>query len=254
MINIENLTAGYNGQNTIRDISLTFKKDEISVLIGPNGCGKSTLLKTLCGIVPITQGRILFENADILTLHKKAIAQKMAYLPQSRNMPIISARRMVLHGRFPHLGYPKKYRKEDYDIVHTAMEQMGVLKYADTSIDTLSGGERQKVYLAMALAQSTPIVLLDEPTTYLDIYHQLDVIKLAVELKKQGKTVILVLHDLNLALQCADTIMVMDNGEIVTIAPPQEIISENVLEGVFKVKTEICYTKDGDRCYAFKLL
>lgn len=252
MIKIKNLSAGYQGEDKIHDISLTFKKGEITALIGPNGCGKSTLLKTICGIVPIREGNISLGNIEMKEMEKKEIARQMAYLPQSRNLPIISARRMVLHGRFPYLSYPKKYRKEDYDIVNEAMEQVGIIKYADVSINTLSGGERQKVYLAMALAQKTTVVLLDEPTTYLDIYHQLDVIKLIRELKNQGKTVVVVLHDLNLALGCADTVIVMSHGKIVSVAPPKKIVEGNILEEVFKVKTEVCNTKDGDICYFFK--
>ena len=254
MIEIKNICAGYDGEEKLHNVSIGFKKGEITVIIGPNGCGKSTLLKTMTGILSTDSGEIFIDKANIKSLTQNQIARQVAYLPQNRNIPAISTRRMVLHGRFPYLSYPRKYRKEDYEVAQKAMEEVGVEKYSDLYMTTLSGGERQKVYIAMAIAQDTPIVLFDEPTTFLDIYHQLNVLSLAKKLKSQGKTVIMVLHDLNLALQCADTLVVMNKGCVVTSGGAQDIISASVFSEVFNVSTQMYKGENDNICYTFSLL
>lgn len=252
MIDVKNLCAGYDNEEKLHGVSCKFKKGEITVLIGPNGCGKSTLLKAISGVLRYESGSVVLDGVSTKEFKGSALAKKLAYLPQNRNIPSISAQRMVLHGRFPYLSYPRRYRKEDYEIARNAMEQTGTAQYADVNICNLSGGERQKVYLAMALAQNTPVVLLDEPTTYLDIYQQLDVLHMVQMLKEQGKTVIMVLHDLNLALQCADRIVVMQQGEIVTTDKPDTIVEKDIFQRVFNVTATACKTQDGEICYFFK--
>ena len=249
MIELKNLSAGYDGIEKLHSVSLRCKKGEITALIGPNGSGKSTLLKAISALLPRMSGDILFAGQSIAEIPQQKLAQTLAYLPQSRNVPEITVRRMVLHGRFPYLGYPRKYRAEDYAAADAAMMQTDILDKANLHLHTLSGGERQKVYLAMAIAQDTPAVLLDEPTTYLDIEHQLGVLQLMQTLKAAGKTVIVVLHDINLALQCADTVAVLQNGSLVATGAPEAIAESGILDSVFHVHTEICKDKNGTAHY-----
>ena len=173
MLEIKNLWAGYEERTVLKNLNLTIPEGKVTVILGPNGCGKSTFLKSLCGILNIESGQVILDGTDLLSQPPRQLAQSIAYLSQSRQIPDITAYRLVLHGRFPYLGYPRRYRKEDHAIARSVMEQMGVLELADTLMEKLSGGQRQKVYIAMALAQDTPVILLDEPTTYLDISHQL---------------------------------------------------------------------------------
>ncbi|MBR2131931.1 MAG: ABC transporter ATP-binding protein, partial [Oscillospiraceae bacterium] len=206
MFKIQNLRAGYAGKTILHDVSIDVPMGQVTVILGPNGCGKSTLLKTICGILSVETGEILLNGENLLTLPQKEIAQRVAYLSQSRQIPDITARRLVLHGRFPYLSYPRRYRPQDYAAANAAIEQMGMASLADMPLGCLSGGQRQKVYIAMALAQDTPVILLDEPTTYLDISHQLQLMRQAKELTAQGKTVVMIVHDLSHAMAVADQI------------------------------------------------
>ena len=208
MVEIQHLSAGYPGHPVLTDISLTFPAGKVTVLAGPNGCGKSTLLRAIAGILP-SNGEILLDGESVRALTSRQRARKIAFLPQNRTVPEITARRLVLHGRFPYLHYPRQYRQEDLAAADAALEALGISDLADRSLSSLSGGQRQKVYIAMALAQDTPVVLLDEPTAFLDIAHQLQLMELAKALAAKGKTVVLVLHDLTLALEHADSLVVM---------------------------------------------
>ncbi len=241
MLEIKNLSAGYPGKPVLPDVSLSIPAGKVTVLLGPNGWGQSTLLKALCGILPAKNGRVLLDGEDLLSLPPKLLARKVAYLAQSRQIPDITVGRLVLHGRFPYLGYPRRYGKGDYAIADGAMETMGIRALADTLLGHLSGGQRQKAYIAMALAQDTPVILLDEPTTYLDIAHQLQLLRQASLLARQGKTVIMVVHDLPHAFQWADRIAVLNDGEVVAQGTPEEIYAAGVTDGVFGVK--LCRTQ-----------
>ena len=201
MIELFGLRAGYPGKTILHDLSLTFPSGELTVIAGPNGCGKSTLLKTICGILPPTAGEVRLDGVPFPALPHPA--RQIAYLPQHRPTPDITALRLVLHGRFPYLSFPRRYGKRDMELARAALERMGLSGAADTPVAALSGGMRQKVYLAMILAQDTPLVLLDEPTTYLDPAHQLQTMAHARALCADGKTVVMVLHDLPLALRRA---------------------------------------------------
>ena len=159
MIELQHLSAGYGNRLVLNDISLTFADGEITTLLGPNGCGKSTLLRTIAGLQPPQGGQILVDNTFLAHLTSRQTAQKITYLPQSRNIPNITAERMVLHGRFPYLSYPRRYRAVDRQIARKALVWMGIESLADSSVQQLSGGQRQKVYLAMALAQDTQNIL-----------------------------------------------------------------------------------------------
>ena len=229
------ISAGYDSCPVLKDISLEFKSGKVTVLVGPNGCGKSTLLRAAAMQLPLSSGEVFVDGREGRTLTTKEFARHVALLPQSRATPDISVRSLVLHGRFPYLGYPRRYSSQDRQAAARAMEMTGVASFAGENVARLSGGQRQKVYLAMAIAQDTPTLLLDEPTTFLDIAHQLEMIRMARELASQGKAVVMVLHDLNLALSCADQVAVMENGRLCQVGTPDEIYQSGVLEQVFGV-------------------
>lgn len=238
MVELKHLSAGYGEKTILHDISLTFPAGTVTAVVGPNGCGKSTLLKAIAGLLPPTSGEVLAEEPR---------AQHVAYLPQSRRLPEMTASRLVLHGRFPWLGWPRRYRAEDYAIAQKAMERLGVAESSDTPLTELSGGTRQKCYLAMALAQDAPTILLDEPTSYLDIAHQLKLMELCRELASEGRAIVLVLHDLPLALQYADRVAVMDAGRLLVLGTPEEIMSTSILQTTFGVQVFPVQTPMGTR-------
>ena len=245
MIEIKDLSAGYPGKTVLQNIHATIPEGKITAILGPNGCGKSTLLKALCGILPTQSGQVLLHGEDLLALSPKLRARKLSYLAQSRQIPDISVGKLVLHGRFPYLGFPRHYRKEDHACADAAMAAMGILDLKDTQLQNLSGGERQKAYLAMALAQDTPVILLDEPTTYLDIAHQLQLLEHAQMLASQGKTVILVIHDLPHAFSRADNIILMEAGKIITQGTTEEIFASGLVDRVFGVGLRRTQMKKG---------
>ena len=249
MLEIKNLYSGYGGREVLHDVSLTAQAGEVTVIVGPNGCGKSTLLKTICGIQPVTAGQVLLDGEKLFALPRNLLAQKTAYLAQSRQVPDITVERLVLHGRFPYLGYPRRYRKEDYAIADAAMKTMGVAELADELVQNLSGGQRQKVYIAMALVQDTPVILLDEPTTYLDISHQLQLMQQARMLAAQGKTVVMIIHDFPHAFQTADHMILMRDGKIVADGTPEQIYASGMISSVFGVRLCRTGTEGGWRYY-----
>lgn len=249
MIELRHVSAGYPGRAVLQDITLTFSPGQVTALLGPNGCGKSTLLKTLVRILPRTGGQILVDGAEIDTLSPAALAQRVAYLPQNRTVPEITAGRMVLHGRFPYLHYPRRYRKTDLEAAERAMAKLGIGDLADTPMAQLSGGMRQKVYIAMALAQDSPTILLDEPTTYLDVAHQLQLMELAKALAASGKAVVLVLHDLTMAMADADCLAVLENGTLAGIGSPEALYAQGILDRVFGIRLSRFAGPDGWQYY-----
>ena len=248
MLEIRDLHAGYEGKTVLQDISLSIPKGAVTVIVGPNGCGKSTLLKALAGILPAS-GSAALDGRELLELDRKELARTVAFLPQNRPTPEISVQNLVLHGRFPYLSYPRRYRKEDYRAAETALERMGVAELSARMISTLSGGQRQKVYIAMALAQDTPVVLMDEPNTFLDIAHQLQLMEQAKALAEVGKTVVLVLHDLPLALTFADRLAVLQNGRSLYQGSAEEVFLSESLNVAFGVKIQRILTSEGWKYY-----
>ena len=244
MLEIRNISAGYPGHPVLQDISLSIPDGAVTVIAGPNGCGKSTLLKVLAGILPAS-GSAVLDGQELLCLPGRQRAKKVAFLPQNRTVPEITVKNLVLHGRFPYLSYPRRYRQEDYRMAETAMEKMGVAHLADRSLTTLSGGQRQKVYIAMALAQDTPVVLLDEPNAFLDIAHQLQLMEQAKALAGEGKTVVLVLHDLSMALGCADSMAVMSEGKCLFQGSPEDVFLSRCLDAAFGVEMQRFWTPNG---------
>ena len=248
MLEIRKLSAGYPGNPVLKDVTLSIPEGKVTVVAGPNGCGKSTLLKALAGILS-RQGEIYLQNQPLHGLPQRELARHLAFLPQNRPVPEITAQRLVLHGRFPYLSYPRHYRPEDHRIAREAMEQLGIGDLAERSVSSLSGGQRQKVYLAMALAQDTQVLLLDEPTTYLDIRHQLQLMQLSRLLADSGKTLILVLHDLSLAMEYADHLVILENGTVAAQGSPGEVFASGVLPHVFGVEVRRTKTEDGWKYY-----
>lgn len=236
MIELQHISAGYGNQQVLNDISLTFADGEITTLLGPNGCGKSTLLRTMAGFHPAQAGQVLVDNTFLAHLTSRQTAQKIAYLPQSRNVPNITAGRMVLHGRFPYLSYPRRYRAEDRQIAQKALATMGMESIADCPVQQLSGGQRQKVYLAMVLAQDTQNILMDEPTTFLDVRCQMETMSLAQRLAGEGRAVVMVLHDLPLALRSSHRLAVLEDGIVRFWGTAEELCAGDVLEQVFHVR------------------
>ena len=245
MIELKGLTVGYGGKTVLRDVSLDFPAGQVTVLLGPNGCGKSTLMKTALGLLPRQGGEILYDGVDLERLTTRQVARKAAYLAQSREIPSITVRRMVLHGRFPYLGYPRRYRAEDYTAAAEALEWAGAAEQADRPVQELSGGQRQKVYLAMALAQDTETVFMDEPTTYLDVRHQLEVMAVSRRLADMGRAVVLVLHDLSLALRDADQLAVLADGTLRQVGTPEEVFTGGELDRAFGVAVRRVRTESG---------
>lgn len=227
MVELKQISAGYGEKTVLQNISMDFLPGTVTAIVGPNGCGKSTLLKTAAGLLPVTAGEIDAEEPR---------SRHIAYSPQSRAMPEMTAGRLVLHGRFPWLSWPRRYRAGDEAAARTAMERLGVAEFADTPLSKLSGGTRQKVYLAMALAQGADTLLLDEPTSFLDIGHQLQLMALCRELAAEGKALAVVLHDLPLALGYADLVAVMDAGRLLALDTPEAIFSSGLLDRVFGVR------------------
>ncbi len=245
MIELKNVSAGYEGKMVLQNIGTVFERGKITVLIGPNGCGKSTLLKAIVGINPHTEGDLLVEGISVKAYAPGKLARKVAYLAQNKKAPDIPVLKMVLHGRFPYLSYPRRYRKEDFEIAKNALEWAGMSGLEDQMVSKLSGGMQQKVYLAMALAQDTDAILLDEPTTYLDVAHQLRLIEMARKLAKEGKAVVMVLHDLTQALQLADRLLVMKEGRILFQGTSEEAFESKSLQTAFGIELERVKGKGG---------
>lgn len=236
MLELNRISAGYGKQTVLNDVSAFFEKGKLTSIIGVNGCGKSTLLKAILGILPLSGGEITVDGENLLTMSRNEIAKKIAYLSQGKNTPDMTVMQMVLHGRFPYLSYPRKYTSLDREIAYSAMEQVGIADFAEKPLFMLSGGMRQNAYIAMALAQDTDYILLDEPTTYLDIAHQLELMRLLKQLSDNGKGIVTVMHDLPLAFDFSDTLTVMSNGKIIAYGTPSEICESHIVEDIFGVK------------------
>ena len=249
MMELRQLRAGYGEHMVLDGVDLALRPGEVLALLGPNGSGKSTLIRAALGLLPLAGGQVLIDGADAAALTPRQRAQKAAYLPQTRPVPNITALRMVLHGRFPHLTYPRRFRQEDYAAAMAALEQADAACLARRPMPELSGGQRQRVYLAMALAQDAPTLFLDEPTAFLDVSHQLEVGRLAGQLARQGKAVVLVLHDLPLALSTADRLAVLDGGRLLAVDGPEVLCADGILNSVFGIELGRVMTDRGWRYY-----
>ncbi|MDE6052991.1 MAG: ABC transporter ATP-binding protein [Lachnospiraceae bacterium] len=219
------------------DISVVFQTGEITTVIGPNGCGKTTLLQCLNGSSKVTSGSIRLDDMDYLAMPLKERARRLSFLPQVRTIiPSLPVRTLVEHGRFPHLGFTRRKSQKDITIVENAMNFAHVSPYAAQYAGTLSGGIRQRAFFAMTLAQDCDYIVLDEPTTYLDLNGQREFMEMIIQLKKQGKTIILVLHDLGQALRISDTLVIMQDRKIAATATPKECLQQHIIEDVFDIR------------------
>lgn len=229
------IIAGYDKKVIINGISMTIPNNKISVIIGANACGKSTLLKALCRLIQPISGEILLDDREITSIPPKQLARVLGLLPQSPVVPEgITVADLVRRGRFPYQSFFKSFDKKDYAAVDEALEIMGITDIANRSVDELSGGQRQRVWIAMALAQQTDILLLDEPTTFLDISYQVEILDLLTDLnKKRGTTIVMVLHDINLSARYADYIFALHKGKLISEGAPSDIITEALIKQVF---------------------
>ena len=232
-----NLTLSYQKKIIIDSLDISFLKNHISVIIGPNGCGKSTLLKGL-GRLLKHDGDILLNNKNILELSTKEIAKQLAFLPQDSISPEDSTvREVVALGRYPYQGIFQKKTEADEEIIDNVLNETGLKSIANENIQTLSGGQKQRVWIAMALCQQTQVILLDEPTTYLDLGHQLEILNLLKELNiKKGITIIMVLHDLNLAARFSDYMIAMKSGAVIYQGKPNDVMTPEILADLFGIK------------------
>lgn len=236
ILTFSHVATGYGSKKILGDISLDVQKGEILTLAGPNGCGKSTLLKTAARQLPLMAGEILLCGRKLDDFSQKELAKQAALLPQNRSVPSISVEQLALHGRFPYLGLSRRPGKEDKEKVAEAMELAGVADLRHRDLRSLSGGERQKAYLAMVIAQDTDLIFLDEPTTYLDIGRQFEILELIRKLNGEGKTIVMVLHDLAHALTYSHRMAVMEKGRLLAVQQPEELFKSGLLNHVFGVE------------------
>ena len=244
MIEFHHVCVAYSRDTVLKDISFTVPEGSITTLIGPNGCGKTTLLRAAAGLLPLQSGEIQLCGRSLASYDRRELARTASFMPQVRSVPAITAGALVAHGRFPHLGFSRRMQSKDKDAVRRAMEDTGVAQWAHRDLRELSGGERQRVYLAMVLAQDTQVIFLDEPTTYLDLHYQFELLELIAELNRRGKTVVMVLHDLSHALRYSHQVVLLNEGQVVQCAPPDALWNSGQLERVFNVqahRTEDAY-------------
>ncbi len=236
MIELKNLYAGYGKKDVLKNINIQFEKGETVSVIGLNGSGKSTLIQCCTGLLKPTSGEIIIDGKNIAEYKEKSLARTVSYLPQINPVSSVTVRSLVMHGRFPYLGYPRRYSAEDKDIAEKAIAYVGIGDIADKPLSELSGGQQQKAHIAMRLAQDTDYIFFDEPITYLDIKYQLEFTRLMKQLCDSGKAVVAVLHDINAAFTHSDKIAVMDKGELVFFGTPEYAVKNNTIEDVFGVR------------------
>ncbi|WP_434994861.1 ABC transporter ATP-binding protein [Arthrobacter sp. Ld5] len=240
-LSAEALTLAYDDRTVVDGLDVVLPAGKVTVIVGANACGKSTLLRGLARLLKPAGGTVLLNGADIATQPTKSVARVLGLLPQTPVAPDgISVADLVGRGRYPHQGWFRQWTPEDDDAVAEALGATGTLGLADRSVDELSGGQRQRVWIAMALAQRTGILLLDEPTTFLDVAHQIEVLDLIADLnRRSGTTVVMVLHDLNLAARYADHLIAMREGRIVAEGTPSDVVTEEAVSGVFDLACRV---------------
>ncbi|WP_270943070.1 ABC transporter ATP-binding protein [Romboutsia lituseburensis] len=240
-ISTNNLNISYGNLDIVKNLNLEIPKGKITTIIGSNGCGKSTILKTIARIIQPKSGDIYINNKNIKEQSPKDIAKNMAVLPQSPQAPSgLTVEELIAYGRFPHQKGFGKLKKEDNDIVTWALKSTNMNEFRDRPMEALSGGQRQRAWIAMALAQQTDILILDEPTTYLDLAHQLEILKLLEELnKKQGTTIVMVIHELNNAARFADHMIGVKKGEVICQGSADDVMTKENLKELFNIDAEI---------------
>lgn len=249
--------VGYSQHLIIEDLSITIPAQKITTIIGPNGCGKSTLIKTLARILKTKAGTVYLDGKEIHNLDTREVARKMAVLPQTAQAPGgLTVFELVSYGRFPHRSSMGMLKAEDYDYIHWAIEVTGLGDLKDRSISALSGGQRQRVWIAVALAQGTDILVLDEPTTYLDLAHQLEILLLLERLNKaENRTIVMVLHDLNHASRFSDYLIAMKDDKVIKEGTPSDVMTCEVLREVFNIDAQLapCPFSAHPICFSYQL-
>lgn len=240
-LHTEDLELGYGALKVVKGLSVRIPQGEVTMIVGTNACGKSTLLRGLARLLSPSGGHVYLDGKSIHTLRSKDVAAKLGILPQGPTAPEgITVSDLVGRGRYPHQGWFRRWTPEDDEAVARALLATDTLDLAERAVDELSGGQRQRVWIAMALAQRTGILLLDEPTTYLDISHQVEVLDLLADLNRAERaTIVIVLHDLNLAARYGDHLIAMKDGEVAASGPPAEVLTEQLVEEVFGMPCRI---------------
>ncbi len=234
------LALAYDSTTIIPSLDLAIPAGQITALVGPNGCGKSTLLRGLARLLKPKAGSVFLDGKAIHSVPTKVLAKQLGILPQSPIAPEgLTVHELVVQGRYPHQGWFQQWSAEDERITQEALEITNIAKFANRPLDTLSGGQRQRAWIAMALAQETEILLLDEPTTFLDLAYQIEVLDLLVELNQRGRTIIMVLHDLNHACRYAHHLVALREGEIQAQGAPANVMTESMVENVFRLRARI---------------
>ena len=236
MLAFDRLRAGYSGIEKLHDLSFELSEGKLTAIIGPNGCGKSTLLKCAAKLMEPMGGAILLDGNPLSEYDERERARRVSYMPQSRLVPDTSVRHLVSHGRYPYMGWGRGLNREDREIIDEALRRTGLASYAQRGVRELSGGERQRAYLAMMLAQQAKLMLLDEPTTYLDLSNQFALMKLLRGLCAEGRGVAVVMHDLALALESADEVLLMRDGALAAAGSPEAVYKSGAIEAVFNVR------------------
>jgi len=241
ILSAETLSLTYDSSTIIvHELDLKIQQGSITALVGSNGCGKSTLLRGLSRLLSPKTGTVHLEGQDIHRMKAKSLAQKLGILPQSPTAPEgLTVYELVAQGRYPHQSWFQQWSAEDEHIVEDALRITNLGMFADRPVDALSGGQRQRAWIAMALAQQTQVLLLDEPTTYLDLAYQLDVLDLLEELNEQGRTIIMVLHDLNQAARYSDTMIALRGGQIVAQGSPDHVMTSDKLKQIFGLNARV---------------
>jgi iron complex transport system ATP-binding protein len=231
----DRLTLGYDGDPVVRELSLRIPPGRITAMVGPNACGKSTLLRGMARLLKPRGGAVLLDGESIARLPTKRVAARLGLLPQAPLAPEgITVADLVGRGRFPHQTWLRQWSIEDEEAVERALAATATVELRDRQVDTLSGGQRQRAWIALALAQETAIMLLDEPTTYLDMAHQVEVLELLAELNaREGRTIVIVLHDLNQACRYADHLVALRDGNVHAEGPPSEVVDAGLVQDVF---------------------
>ncbi len=245
-IRVEQLTAGYAGHTAVDQVDLTVPSGQVVAIVGPNGCGKSTLLRSMARLHQPRSGAVFVGDADVWQLRQRDAAHRIALLPQAPQAPeAVTVAGLVRYGRHPHQGLFRQWSTQDEEAVTRALEATGTAVLAGRRLDQLSGGQRQRCWLAMALAQET-VVLLDEPTSALDIGHAVEVLDLVREVAAEGRTIVMVVHDLAAAARYADTLVAMRDGRIVASGPPRETVDAALVQKLYGIEAEILTaTSDG---------
>jgi len=233
-------TLAYDRRTIVENLSLDIPAGAFTAIIGPNACGKSTLLRAMAGLLAPTAGQIILDGKAIASLSPRDIAQRLGLLPQTPIAPEgITVSELVARGRYVHQRLLRQWSAEDRTAVDDALRLTNVSELAERRVEHLSGGQRQRVWIAMVLAQQTPLILLDEPTTYLDIAHQMDVLNLLHELNAAGRTIVAVLHDLNHAARYATHIIAMKSGKVIAAGAPADVITAPNVSAVFGLETDV---------------